>query len=124
METYGQFTNVVSTGRSKAHELNKMEGKQLADNWADFADGRVVSGKEALDLGLVDQVGDFDDAVDKAQTIVDISDCNLIEYRERYDISNFLSMFGQSNQSKDIKLELDTEAPKLRAGLMYYLYQP
>jgi protease-4 len=124
METYGQFTNVVSTGRGKAHELNKMEGMQLASNWADFADGRVVSGKKALDLGLVDQVGDFDDAVDKAQSIADIQDCNLIEYRERYDISNFLSMFGQSGQSKDIKLELDTEAPKLRAGLMYYLYQP
>jgi ClpP class serine protease len=85
----------------------------------------VVSGKEALDLGLVDEVGDFDAAVDRAEKIVDIQDCNLIEYRERYDISNFLSMFGQSSQSKDIKLELDTEAPnKLRAGLMYYLYQP
>ena len=127
METYGQFTNVVSQGRGAAHELNKtnkMEGKQLANNWMDFADGRVVSGKGALDLGLVDQVGDFDDAVYRAEKIADITDCNLIEYRERYDISNFLSMFGQSSQSKDIKLQLDTEAPKLHEGLMYFLYQP
>ena len=70
------------------------------------------------------QVGDFDDAVDRAEKIADITDCNLIEYRERYDISNFLSMFGQSSQSKDIKLQLDTEAPKLHEGLMYFLYQP
>jgi hypothetical protein len=33
-------------------------------------------------------------------------------------------MFGQSSQSHDIKLQLDTEAPKLHAGLMYFLYQP
>ena len=62
--------------------------------------------------------------MDRAQEIAQIDDCNLIEYRERYDISNFLSMFGQSGQSKDIKLQLDTEAPKLQAGLMYFLYQP
>ncbi|HEX4350136.1 MAG TPA: signal peptide peptidase SppA [Verrucomicrobiae bacterium] len=124
METYGQFTNVVSKGRGTAHDLNKMEGKQLANNWMDFADGRVVSGKGALDLGLVDELGDFDTAVDRAQKIADITDCNLVEYRERYDISNFLSMFGQGSQSKDIKLQLDTEAPKLHEGLMYFLYQP
>ena len=124
METYGQFTNVVAKGRGTAHELNKKEGKELAGDWADFADGRVVSGKQALDLGFVDQLGNFDDAVDRAQDIAGIQDCNLIEYRERYDISNFLSMFGQSGQAKDIKLELDSEAPKLHVGLMYFLYQP
>jgi protease-4 len=123
-ETYGRFTNVVSEGRGAAHDLNKTEGKKLAENWAAFADGRVVSGKEALDHGFVDELGNFDDAVDRAQKITRIEDCNLVEYRERYDISNFLSMFGQSGQVHDIKLELDSEAPKLRTGLMYFLYLP
>ena len=123
-ETYGQFTNVVLEGRSAAHELNKKEGRELAPNWLDFADGRVVSGKEALQHGFVDELGSFDDAVERAQKIAHIGDCNLVEYRERYDISDFLSMFGQSGQSHDIKLQLDTEAPKLRADLMYFLYQP
>ena len=130
-DTYNKFKSVVREGRNAAYDLNKKEGKdstdkgkQLADNWTDFADGRVVSGKEALEHGFVDQLGDFDDAVDRAQKIVNIEDCNLIEYRERYDISNFLSMFGQSGQAHDIKLQLDTEAPKLHAGLMYFLYQP
>ena len=123
-ETYGRFTNVVSLGRSKAHDLNKKEGKVLADNWADFADGRVVSGKEALDHGFVDELGDFDDAVDRAEKIAGISDANLVEYQERYDLSNFLSLFGQSSQAHDIKLQLGADVPKLRAGLMYFLYQP
>jgi formylmethanofuran dehydrogenase subunit C len=62
--------------------------------------------------------------VDRAQKIVGIKDANLVEYRERYDISDFLSMFGQSSQSHDIKLQLGADVPQLRAGLMYFLYQP
>jgi protease-4 len=123
-ETYGKFTNVVAEGRSAAHELNKKEGVALADGWTDYADGRVVSGSQALDLGLVDELGDFDDAVDRALEIAGIKDANLVEYRERYDLSNFLSMLGQSSQAHDIKLDLGVEAPKLQTGLMYFLYEP
>ena len=123
-ETFEKFKDVVADGRAAAHDLNKKEGKALADNWADFADGRVVSGKEALEHGFVDELGDFDDAVNRAEKIADITSSNLIEYRERYDISNFLSMFGQSGKAHDIKLQLGADVPKLRAGYMYFLYQP
>ncbi|MEI7535028.1 MAG: signal peptide peptidase SppA [Verrucomicrobiae bacterium] len=123
-ETYEKFKGVVADGRTAAHELNKKLGAALADNWADYADGRVLSGKQALDLGLVDQLGDFDDTVDRALEIARLKSANLVEYRERYDLSNFLSLFGQSSQSHDIKLNLGVEAPKLQAGLMYFLYQP
>ena len=105
-----------------AHDLNKKEGQPLADNWADFADGRVLSGKQALNLGFVDELGDFDDAVDRARKIAHIDNANLVEYRERYDISNFLSMFGQSSQAHDIKLDLGVDMPKLQAGCMYFLW--
>jgi protease-4 len=123
-ETYGQFTNVVNEGRNAAHEANKKEGRGLATNWLAFADGRVVSGREALDHGFVDELGNFDDSVDRALKIAHIEDCNLVEYREHYDLSDFLSMFGQSSEAHDIKLQLVTEAPKLRPGLLYFLYQP
>jgi len=123
-KTYGRFKAVVADGRAAAHVLNKKDGRELAGNWQDFADGRVVSGQEALEHGFVDQLGDFDAAVDRAEKIAGIHDCNLVEYRERYDLSNFLSMFGQSSQAHDIKLQIESEAPKLHAGLMYFLYQP
>jgi len=123
-ETYERFKDVVAEGRGAAHGLNKDEGRKLADNWKEFADGRVVSGKEALQHGFVDELGNFEAAVERTKKIAGLEKCNLVEYRERYDISNFLSMFGQSGQSHDIKLQFDAEAPKLRAGLMYFLYQP
>jgi hypothetical protein len=47
----------------------------------------------------------------------------LIEYRERYDLSNFLSMLGQSSKSHDIKLDLGMDIPKLQAGALYFLWQ-
>jgi len=122
-ETYEKFKGVVADGRASAHDLNKKEGKALANDWENYADGRVVSGTQALNLGLVDELGDFDDAVDRAMNIVHIKDADLIEYRERYDIGNFLSMFGQNGQAKDIKLDLGVDIPKLRAGCLYYLWQ-
>ncbi|HWY30531.1 MAG TPA: signal peptide peptidase SppA [Candidatus Acidoferrum sp.] len=122
-DTYAKFKGVVAEGRNGAHDLNKKEGRSLATNWVDFADGRVVSGKQALELGLVDELGDFDDAVDRAEKIAGINNADLIEYRERYDISNFLSMFGQSSQSHDIKLDLGIDLPKMQAGCLYFLWQ-
>ena len=122
-ETYGKFTNVVYTGRAQASQKNKPEGKALAADWASFADGRVLSGSEALKLGFVDQVGDFDDAVARTKTIAHVNEANLIEYRERYDLSDFLSMFGQSGAAHDIKLDLGLDIPKLRAGCLYFLWQ-
>jgi protease-4 len=123
-ETYQKFKGVVADGRKQAHEKNGKEGKPLADDWADYADGRVVSGTQALKLGFVDELGDFDDAVNRAEKIANHGDdANLIEYRERYDISDLFSMFGQSSQSHDIKLDLGLDIPKLREGCMYFLWQ-
>jgi protease-4 len=123
-ETFEKFKDVVAEGRGAAHELNKKEGKPLAENWQDFADGRVVSGTQALKLGFVDELGDFDDAVERTEKIAGVKDANLIEYQEHYDLSNFLSMFGQSSKAHDIKLDLGVEVPKLHAGYLYFLYQP
>jgi protease IV len=47
-ETYGKFKSVVAEGRKLAHGLNKDRGRALSDDWADYADGRILSGTEAL----------------------------------------------------------------------------
>ena len=121
-ETYGRFTNIVCNGRSQAYQKNSKDGGQaLASNWTSFADGRVLSGSEALKHGFVDELGDFDKAVERTKKIAHIPDANLIEYRERYDISDLFSMFGQSSSAHDIKLDLGVDLPKLQAGQLYFL---
>jgi protease IV len=125
-QTYDQFKQVVADGRDAAHEKNKDEGQPLAPDWRDYADGRVLSGDQALQLGLVDELGDFQDAVDRANKIGNTHEANLVEYRESYDISNFLRMFGQSGETHAgaVKLDLGFEPPRLEMGEPYFLYMP
>lgn len=120
-ETYAKFTNVVWGGRSQAHKQNQKEGKVLATDWGKYADGRVLSGTQAFKYGFVDELGNFDDAVKTTKKIAGITRANLVEYRERYDISEFLRLFGQSGAAHDIKLDLGLEMPKLEAGQLYFL---
>jgi protease-4 len=119
-ETYGKFKSVVQTGRNRAQEKNRDKGRALSEDWADYADGRILSGTEAFKLGFVDELGTFDDAVKRAKSIVGISRANLIEYQQRFDISDLFRLFGKS-ESKVVKVDLGMEVPKLQAGQLYFL---
>jgi protease-4 len=125
-QTYRQFKSVVTDGRTAAHEKNKDQGQPLSEDWTNYADGRILTGDQALKLGLVDEIGEFQDAVDRAKKIAGVESANLVEYRETYDISNFLHLFGQSEATKvpAVKLDLGLDMPKLQAGLPYFLYMP
>jgi protease-4 len=59
---YGQFLAAVVAGRG----LEEDEVRKVAD-------GRVITGAEAKDLGLVDALGNFYDAVDLAKTEAKLS---------------------------------------------------
>jgi protease-4 len=59
-----QFQNAVAEGR---------KGKLKAGTLEKLSDGRVVTGEEALALGLVDEIGDYRDAVDRAARLCGLS---------------------------------------------------
>jgi protease-4 len=126
-ETYGRFKQVVQDGRSTAHQKNKGnvdKGRPLADDWAKYADGRVLSGKEAYDLGFVDQLGNFQDAVKRAKILGGLggsSTVNLIQFQQRLDFSDLFRMFGKSQTPPVVKIDLGVDAPKLQVGQMYFL---
>jgi protease-4 len=122
-ETYGKFQSVVQKGRGDAAEKNKKEKHEyraLVENWKDYADGRILSGKEARKLGFVDQLGDFDKAAEEAAAIAGVAKYNLVEYRLRYDLSDLLRLFGKSD-AQGVKVDLGLEMPKLEAGRLYFL---
>lgn len=119
-DVFGKFKGVVADGRKAAHDVNKKDGRKLVDNWDSFADGRILSGEEAMKLGFVDQLGDFDDAVEKAEEIAGIHGAELIEYRQVSDLSDLFRMFGKSD-AKTVKIELGVDLPKLKAGQAYFL---
>ncbi|HEY2081885.1 MAG TPA: signal peptide peptidase SppA [Verrucomicrobiae bacterium] len=122
-EVYGDFKQVVHDGRDAAHQKNQEDGHALVDNWADYADGRVLSGTEALKLGFVDRIGNFQTAVESAKKIAAISGgANLIRYDQRYDLADFFHMFGESkSDAKSVKVDLGFDAPKLQEGHLYFM---
>jgi len=122
-ETYQKFKSVVAEGRKDAHDLNKTDGRALALDWTNYADGRVLSGTQALKLGFVDELGDFDDAVEKAGDLAGLGKderVNLIEYQPRRDIGDLLHVFGKTSVPA-LKVDLGMNLPRLQAGQLYYL---
>ncbi|MBX2861126.1 MAG: signal peptide peptidase SppA [Vampirovibrio sp.] len=57
-DTYSQFVSVVAKGREMSEETVKT-----------FADGRVFTGQQAKGLGLVDELGSLDVAVEKVRVL-------------------------------------------------------
>lgn len=56
-DIYEQFIEVVAEGR---------KGKMTREQIEAIADGRVFTGRQALEIGLVDQLGNFYDAIEVA----------------------------------------------------------
>jgi protease-4 len=119
-EVYGKFKTIVVAGRTQANLANRSEGHALDLHWQDYADGRVLSGTEALRLGFVDELGNFDVAVKRAKKIASIYSANLVEYQQRRDFSDLFNLFGKT-EAPTLKVDLGMEMPKLQAGQLYFL---
>ncbi len=120
-ETYNKFKSVVQNGRGQAAEANNGQGRSLVKNWTDYADGRVLSGKHALELGFVDELGDFDVAVKRAKTLARISDASLVGYHVVFDFQSVVSHLFGKTETPALKIDLGMGAPALEAGRLYYI---
>lgn len=120
-ETYDRFKQVVKDGRTQAADENNGKGHVLVDNWADYADGRVLSGKHAMELGFVDELGDFDVAVKRAEKLANINSASLVEYRMAFDFQSVLSHLFGKTETPALKVDLGFTPPMLEAGRMYYI---
>jgi protease-4 len=119
-ETFGKFKTVVAAGRKQANDKNQSQGQTLSPDWQDFADGRILSGKEAYDLGLVDELGNFEAAVKRAMKLAKIESANLVRYQQIFDLSSLFRLFGKSEPPK-LQIDVGMEPPRLKAGQPYFL---
>jgi len=120
-EVFERFKSVVADGRKVANGKNSSSaepGRSLSPNWADFADGRIISGTEALQLGLVDELGGFETAHKRALKLAGLTEANLVTYQEPFDFSDLFSILGKA-EARTVKLDVGIEMPKLQAGLYY-----
>jgi len=95
-EMYMQFINVVSTGRRLDIETVKK-----------IADGRIYTGKQALENGLVDQLGYLEDAISSVKKMAGIEDATIIRYEKHYGLSDLFDLMSRKLfQSNTIKLDI------------------
>ncbi|WP_395745330.1 signal peptide peptidase SppA [Prosthecobacter sp.] len=113
-QMYDRFLGIVSEARGVPKE-------QLKNT---VADGRVVTGREALNAKLVDQIGYVEDAYALARTLGKTTDAGVVKYRHEV---GFFEVFGGASAqaaTPPAKVQLDVSSgllPKLLPGVPYYL---
>ena len=90
---YDKFTNIVAAGRD-----------MTVENVDAIAQGRVWTGAEALGIGLVDQIGTIEDAINYAATSIEgvtsVNDVQVVAYpKPQTPIEALLESFGGKGES-------------------------
>jgi protease-4 len=114
-EYYARFVEVVSSNR----KLTDATRLKLA------TDGRVFSGEDALKLGLVDRVGQLDDAIKLAREVSGSPGARVIMYKRPYGYQGSIYASGATPppQSNVLTIELPEMGLFLPSGF-YYLWRP
>jgi len=66
-----RFVDVVRSARNNIPE----------EQWAELTDGRIFTGAQAAELGLVDAAGDLDGALDEAKRLAGVDHADVVVYR-------------------------------------------
>jgi protease-4 len=88
-------------------------------------DGRVFSGDRAVELGLADQVGRLNDAIDLARQMAHAPSAQVVMYKRPYGYAG--SIYADTNvpapKADEMSLRLPTSGQMLPGGF-YYMWQP
>jgi protease-4 len=108
-EMYTRFVNIIAVGRNMEIE-----------NVRRLADGRIYTGKQAMDNGLVDQLGYIDDAITLAKDITGLKEAKIIKYKRMFNLSEIFAgsmdnLFGNRTIKFSIYASTDNDFP----GFMY-----
>src|SRR6267378_1027181 len=110
MQSYDKFLGIVARERGLSAETLRNT----------IADGRILSGKEALENRLIDSVGQIEDAYAKAKQLGGAPDAAVVKYAAPFSLSRFFRALGESRSR--LQLELPKQlVPQLESGRAYFL---
>lgn len=105
---YDRFVELVAEGRKEM--LSEEQIRELAD-------GSIYTAQQAVDNQLIDELGYFDDAVERTQQMAHISDAKVITYEELFSFWSIMG--GRSNAKIDLEAQI---LEKLAAPRVLYLW--
>ncbi len=111
MDSYGKFVGIVARER-KLNEDDLRHG---------LADGRIISGKDALAGKLINATGEVEDAYAKAMELGKVKSASIIRYESPFKLGKLLRFLGQSEKTSVEVNMTKALLPKLEAGRMYFL---
>ena len=91
VKVYNRFVSLVAESRNESEEYIRT-----------IAEGRVWIGTKALELNLIDEIGDFDDAVAKAAELAGLEEFEVDYFKETLDPE--IEVLLELTESFDIKL--------------------
>lgn len=108
-ETYHEFATIVSEGRGIEIDTIKEE-----------IGARIFSGKQALELNLVDELGYIEDAFVAAEAKAGITDAAVVSYGYYPTLSDML--FGMQSETRPAMVNLLSEEQRLiKKGRLYFM---
>jgi protease-4 len=110
MNTYDKFLGVVAKERNLPADLLRNT----------VADGRILSGREALENKLIDGLGELDDAYDKARELGNAPGARVVKYGPPFTLGRFLRIFGETESKIEVQLPKQF-VPQLESGRAYFL---
>jgi len=118
-EFYENFVRVVAKSREGLAE----------DKIRKLADGRVYSGLQAKELGLIDRVGDLDSAIERAKEAAKVSAVRVVMYHRPVGYRG--SIYARAPTATDVGargqfnlINLDVPDIFQSQGYFMYLWQP
>ena len=112
-EYFARFRDLVSARRG-------LTGDRLRD----VTDGRVFSGENAVTLGLADQAGFLEDAIELAKSTAKVPNADVILYKRPYGYSGSIYAKGETPQPQtNLVINLPNSKAFLPTGF-YYLWEP
>lgn len=110
MKTYDKFLGIVASERNLPADMLRNT----------IADGRILSGKDALENKLIDGTGQIEDAFTKAQELGHAPRATVVKYGPPFTWSRFFRALGTSDNKIELTLPKQL-VPQLETGRAYFL---
>jgi protease-4 len=114
MQTYDKFVGIVANER-------KIDEGLLRTN---IADGRIISGKDAVVANLINSTGYIEDAFNKARELANSPNAAVVEYKAEFNFSSLFRSMNSEAKTGSRKVEVSLGEglmPRLEAGRIYLL---
>src|SRR5215213_1397464 len=110
-EEYDRFVQVIVEGRGLPEERVR-----------EIADGRIYSGEQAKELGLVDSFGSLDEAAEISRNLANVEEATVVRYVQPESFTD--ALLSSLAPQKPETLQIAEEAGLTLDPKPYYLYLP